>query len=116
MIFIVSIILTFGFALSAIFLGFSPNIYRLSDKGFMGRAIQNAELEAMQYGNLYLRAGILDPDNPDKVNNETESLFIYNIIGSGAQERTASFSNITSNITVSKDLNGAVKITVTAHK
>lgn len=113
MIFIVSLILTFGFALSALFIGFGPNVYRISDKGFMSRAIHNAELEAMHYGDLYLRAGILDPDDADKKNAEIASLFTYNIIGLG---QPAAEISITSTITVSKDAAGAQTISVTAHK
>ncbi len=112
MIFIISLILTFGFALSAVFIGFSPNVYRLSDKGFMSRAIQNAELEAMQYGNLYLRAGILDPDDPEKKSEERWEEFTYNIIGQGI---TAAAITITSNITATK-VDGVVTITAAAHK
>lgn len=112
MIFIVSLILTFGFALSAVFIGFGPNAYRLSDKGFMSRAIQNAELEAMHYGDLYLRAGILDPDDTVKNYTATRSLFTYNIIGSG----TASAVTITSDITASRNSAGAQIITVNSHK
>ncbi len=113
MIFIVSLILTFGFALSALFIGFGPNVYRLSDKGFMSRAIHNAELEAMQYGNLYLRAGILDPDDSAKNYTAIRNLFTYNIVGSQAD--TAAAVTITSNITVTKD-DGVVKISVRADK
>ena len=112
MIFIISLILTFGFALSAVFIGFGPNVYRISDKGFMGRAIQNAELEAMQWGKLYLRAGILDPDDSDKKSTERREEFTYNIIGQGI---TAAAITITSNITVTKD-DGVVKISVSADK
>ena len=116
MIFIVSIILTFGFALSALFIGFGPNVYRLSDKGFMARAYQNAELEAMHYGDLYLRAGKLDTDSntasiPD--NYSIYSPFTYNIIGLGT---TAAAVTITSEINVSKDSTGAETISVTARK
>lgn len=114
MIFIVSIILTFGFALSAVFIGFGPNAYRLSDKGFMSRAYQNAELEAMHYGDLYLRAGILDPDDSNKKSKELPpNLFTYNIIGQGT---TAAAISITSTITVDKDATGAQTISVTARK
>ncbi len=117
MIFIVSIILTFGFALSAVFIGFGPNVYRLSDKGFMSRAIQNAELEAMHYGDLYLRAGKLDTDiSTTSIPNSDEipSLFTYNIIGLGT---TAAAVTITSVITVDKDSDtGAETIAVSAHK
>lgn len=112
MIFIVSLILTFGFALSALFIGFGPNVYRLSDKGFMARAFQNAELEAMHYGDLYLRAGILDPDDAAKNYTATRSRFTYNIIGSG----TASAVTITSDITASRNSDGAQTISVTARK
>lgn len=114
MIFIVSLILTFGFALSAVFIGFGPNVYRLSDKGFMSRAIQNAELEAMHYGDLYLRAGKLDTDDSNKKSAEIPNLFTYNIIGLGA---TAAAVTITSVITVDKDSDtGAETIAVSAHK
>lgn len=114
MIFIVSLILTFGFALSAVFIGFGPNVHRLSDKGFMSRAIQNAELEAMHYGDLYLRAGILDPGDTNKKSAEIPNLFTYSIIGLGA---TAAAVTITSVITVSKDsVTGAETITASAHK
>lgn len=60
MILIVSVILIFCFALSAVFIGFTPNIYRLVDKDFVSKAIKSAELEAMRYGDVYLRAGVLD--------------------------------------------------------
>lgn len=113
MIFIVSLILTFGFALSAVFIGFGPNVYRLSDKGFTARAYQNAELEAMHYGDLYLRAGILDPDDTTKNYTATRNLFTYNIIGLGT---TAAAVTITSEINVSKDSTGAETISVTAQK
>jgi len=112
MIFIVSLILTFGFALSAVFIGFGPNVYRLSDQGFMSRAIQNAELEAMHYGNLYLRAGLLDPDDKEKKTMQIPSVFTYNIIGLG---KTASSVTITSVITVNKDFAGAETITANAY-
>ena len=116
MIFIISLILAFGFALSAIFIGFGPNVYRLSDKGFMNRAIQNAELEAMQYGNLYLRAGILDTDEATPISKDTtmRNLFTYNIIGPGT---TAAAISITSTITVDKDsATGVETISVSARK
>lgn len=113
MIFIVSIILTFGFALSAVFIGFGPNVYRLSDKGFMSRAIQNAELEAMHYGDLYLRAGVLDTDSstPTVSNTAVRNLFTYNIV----QGITAAAVTITSDITVSGSV-GAETISVSAYK
>lgn len=118
MIFIVSLILTFSFALSAVFIGFGPNVYRLSNKGFKSRVIQNAELEAMQYGNLYLRSGALDTDSgtaniPNSI-DEIKNLFIYNIIGLGADQKMVSTINITSSITANKDPSGVVKITVSA--
>lgn len=116
MIFIVSLILTFGFALSAVFIGFGPNVYRLSDKGFKARAIQNAELEAMHYGDLYLRAGVLDTDDstlPIPKEIPIHSLFTYNIIGFGA-DQTAAAVTITSVITVNKDTSGVVQITARA--
>ncbi len=116
MIFIISLILTFGFVLSAVFIGFGPNVYRLSDKGFMSRAIQNAELEAMQYGNLYLRAGILDPSDSAKNYTAIRNLFTYNIIGSQEHPQTAAAITITSSITASKDADGVVTITAKAHK
>ena len=126
MIFIVSLILTFGFALSALFIGFSPNIYRISDKDFMHRAIRNAELEAMHYGDLYLRAGIIDtdpnttdiPDNTSDLPDDKKisSLFTYNIIGPNA-DQTVSFITITSRITASKDTStGLVNITAQSSK
>ena len=111
MIFIVSLILTFGFALSAVFIGFGPNAYRLSDKDFMSRAVQNAELEAMQYGDLYLHAGKLNPDNVTAPNKTTmESLFAYSV----TPQSTVSIS-ITSEITVNKDSDGVKTITAKAY-
>lgn len=117
MIFIISLILTFGFALSAVFIGFGPNVYRLSDKGFMNRAIQNAELEAMHYGDLYLRAGKLDPDDPDKKSTEIipPNPFTYNLIGPLTDQHTAAAITITSKISVGRD-NGVPTITVSADK
>lgn len=117
MIFIVSLILTFGFALSAVFIGFGPNAYRLSDKGFMSRAIQNAELEAMHYGDLFLRAGVLDTDTSTlEISNDTtmRNPFTYNIIGLGTGKTAASVT-ITSVITVNKDSTGAETITASAY-
>ncbi len=114
MIFIVSIILMFCFALSAVFIGFTPNAYRLVDKDFVSKAIMNAELQAMRYGDVYLRAGVLDTDSntstPDS--NTTVSLFTYVINSTGSRVNEV---NITSNITVAEDSDGA-DITVSAEK
>ena len=114
MIFIVSIILMFCFALSAVFIGFTPNAYRLVDKDFVSKAIMNAELQAMRYGDVYLRAGVLDTNSststPD--NNTTASLFTYVINSTGSRVNEV---NITSSITVAEDA-GARNITVSAEK
>ena len=114
MIFIVSVILMFCFALSAVFIGFTPNAYKLVDQDFVSKAIQNAELEAMQRGDVYLRAGVLDTNSttstPD--NNTTVSLFTYVSNSTGI---LINLVNITSNITV-KEVAGVDYITVSAEK
>ena len=107
MIFIVSIILMFCFALSAVFIGFAPNVYKITDKDFVSRAIQNAELEAMQRGDVYLRAGVLNTNT-----TTTTSPFTYVINSTGS---TINIVNITSNITV-KEVAGVDYITVSAEK
>lgn len=104
----------FCFALSAVFIGFTPNAYRLIDKDFVSKAIMNAELQAMRYGEVYLRAGVLDTNSststPDS--NTTVSRFTY-VINSTNSE--VNLVNITSNITVSENSEG-VHITVSADK
>lgn len=114
MIFIVSVILTLGIALSALFLGFGPNVYRLTDKGVMSRAIQNAELEAMRYGDLYLRAGILEA-GPSDSNIPGEitlapNLFLYTDTALGRKS-----VSLTSTISVNNSSEG-IKITARAVK
>ena len=113
MILIISIILTFCFALSAVSAGFSTNAYKLTDKDFMARAIQNAQLEAMQYGDLYLRAGVLDTDVTTTVANDTtmRNLFTYSVT-----PQSAVSISITSEITVNKDSDGVNTITAKAYK
>jgi len=117
MIFIVSVILMFCFALSAVFIGFAPNAYKLVNQDFVSKAIQNAELEAMQRGDVYLRAGVLDTNSstssiPD--NNTTVSLFTYVINSTGSRVNEV---NITSSVTVAEDdTDGARNITVSAEK
>jgi len=117
MIFIVSIILMFCFALSAVFIGFAPNAYKLVNQDFVSKAIQNAELEAMQRGDVYLRAGVLDTNSstssiPDY--NTTVSLFTYVINSTGSRVNEV---NITSSVTVAEDdTDGARNITVSAEK
>lgn len=116
MIFIVSIILMFCFALSAVFIGFTPNAYRLVDKDFVSKAIMNAELEAMRYGEVYLRAGVLDTNTittPTSNNTIQSSLFTYVVNATGI---TINSVNITSNITVAIDSNDVENITVSAEK
>ena len=116
MIFIVSIILMFCFALSAVFIGFAPNVYKLTDKDFVSKAIENAELEAMQYGDVYLRAGVLDTNSSTSLipdNNTTVSLFTYVI--NSTSSSPINLVNITSNITV-KEVAGVDYITVSAEK
>lgn len=114
MIFIVSVILMFCFALSAVFIGFTPNAYRLVDKDFVSKAIMNAELQAMRYGDVYLRSGFLDTNSststPDY--NITVSPFTWVTNSTGS---TVSQVNITSSITVAED-DGARNITVSAEK
>ena len=115
MIFIVSIILMFCFALSAVFIGFAPNVYKLTDKDFVSKAIENAELEAMQYGDVYLRAGVLNTNTtiaPNTNTTTTTSPFTYVINSTGS---TINIVNITSNITV-KEVAGVDYITVSAEK
>ena len=115
MIFIVSIILMFCFALSAVFIGFAPNVYKITDKDFVSRAIQNAELEAMQRGDVYLRAGVLNTNTtiaPNTNTTTTTSPFTYVINSTGS---TINIVNITSNITV-KEVAGVDYITVSAEK
>ena len=116
MIFIVSIILMFCFALSAVFIGFAPNAYKLTDKDFVSKAIQNAELEAMKYGDVYLRAGVLDTNTTTATpDNKTQtSLFTYVV---NADNSTINLVNITSKITVAiDDTTGVENITVSAEK
>ncbi|MEK6567546.1 MAG: hypothetical protein AABZ27_02250 [Candidatus Omnitrophota bacterium] len=113
MIFIVSVILMLCFALSAVFIGFAPNVYRLADKDFVSKAIMNAELQAMRYGDLYLRAGFLDTDVtttdiPDS--NISVSLFTWT---TNSTNNNVSQVNITSSITVAEDTEGE-NITVSA--
>ena len=104
----------FCFALSAVFIGFSPNVYKLTGKDILSRAIRNAELEAMQYGDIYLRAGFLDTNfstsTPD--NTTTASNFTYAINSTGS---TINLVNITSNITVAENT-GVEYITVSVEK
>ena len=115
MIFIVSIILMFCFALSAVFIGFAPNVYKLTDKDFLSKAMRNAELEAMQHGDVYLRAGVLDTNystsTPD--NTTTASNFTYAINSTGS---TINLVNITSNITVAESATGVEYIIVSVEK
>ena len=115
MIFIVSIILMFCFALSAVFIGFAPNVYKLTDKDFLSKAMRNAELEAMQHGDVYLRAGVLDTNystsTPD--NTTTASNFTYAINSTGS---TINLVNITSNITVAESATGVENIIVSVEK
>ena len=103
----------FCFALSAVFIGFAPNVYKLTDKDFVSKAIENAELEAMQYGDVYLRAGVLNTNTAIAPNtNTTTSPFTYVINSTGS---TINIVNITSNITV-KEVAGVDYITVSAEK
>jgi len=116
MIFIVSIILMLCFALSAVFIGFAPNMYKLTDKDFVSKAIHNAELEAMRYGDVYLRAGVLDTDTTTTTpDNATQTgLFTYVVNADGSTINTV---NITSKITVAIDnTTGVENITVSADK
>lgn len=113
MIFIVSIILMFCFALSAVFIGFAPNVYKLTNKDFVSKAIQNAELEAMRYGEVYLRSGVLDTNATTATSNNKirSSLFTSVVNATGS---TINSVNITSNITVAIDSNDVENITVSA--
>lgn len=113
MIFIVSIILMFCFALSAVFIGFAPNVYKLTNKDFYSQAIRNAELKAMRYGEVYLRAGILDTNaaTPAPNTNTTTSPFTYTVDSANV---TINQVNITSNITVTEDSEEIKNITVSA--
>lgn len=114
MIFIVSVILMFCLAISAVFIGFTPNAYRLIDKDFVSKATINKELEAMRYGDVYLRSGVLDTNSttstPD--NNVTVSLFTW---VTNSTNIPINQVNITSSITVAED-DGARNITVSAEK
>ena len=114
MIFIVSIILMFCFALSAVFIGFSPNVYKITDKDFVSRAIQNAELEAMQRGDVYLRAGVLNTNTTIAPNTTTTTSPFTYVINSTSSS-PINLVNITSNITV-KEVAGVDYITVSAEK
>ena len=115
MIFIVSIILMFCFALSAVFIGFAPNVYKITDKDFVSRAIQNTEFEAMQYGDIKLRAGVLDTNATSSTSNNTihVSPFTYVV---NATDITINSVNITSSITVAIGSNDVENITVSAEK
>lgn len=117
MIFIVSIILMFCFALSAVFIGFAPNVYKLTDKDFLSKAMRNAELEAMQYGNVYLRAGTLDTNTTNTTvgNNTTLTGNFTYVINS--TNSTINLLNITSSITVAENTTtGVEEITVSVEK
>ena len=113
MIFIISIILMFCLALSAVSGGFSTNAYKVSDKDFMARAVQNAQLEAMQLGDVYLRSGVLDTDDTTPVSNDTtmRNLFTYSVTPKSVISVT-----ITSEITANKDSAGVETITAKAYK
>lgn len=114
MIFIVSIILMFCFALSAVFIGFTPNAYRLVDKDFVSKAIMNSELQAMRYGEVYLRARVLDTNSTTSTPDSNITMSRFTWITNSTND-TVSQINITSNITVSEDSEG-VHITVSADK
>ena len=106
----------FCFALSVVFIGFTPNVYKLMDKDFVSKAIENAELEAMRYGDVYLRAGVLDTNTttltPD--NTTRTGLFTYAVNATGS---TINLVNLTSKITVAIDnTTGVENITVSAEK
>jgi len=116
MIFIVSIIIAFSFILSAVFIGFTPNVARLVDSDILREVFDNAAVEAIQYGNLYRRAGIIDTNTTTTMpeNATIVSRFTYTV---DSEENTINLVNITSDITVIKNsTTGVEDVTVSVDK
>ncbi|MDD5493024.1 MAG: hypothetical protein PHV60_10170 [bacterium] len=112
MIWIVSILIAISLILSSVFINFAPSFHNIIEKDFQRKARNNAVLSGLQYGNLLLRAGTIDPTASD-INKRRRKITDTLVKKNGAQlkqvDTTITFSRVTAstpecNISVDVDI------------